>query len=241
MLRNLNVTSGGRRILGVPDVGILAATIASETASGSNGPGLLYDESINPANAGKQLRLAITAPPSAGMLFAYENGAFDFDGAPNGTYSVGYSWYADDVLGGSDTATIVVGASDGAAAGSTLTGTSSLSAGGAQGSSPGSAPGVTLTGSGSLAAGSASGGSGSVDGAAPGATLAGVASLSAGSASGNQSASAPGANLSGCGSLSPGGAAAVAYVRAPAGGGPKVRRASGTRPADLGGTYPTTN
>lgn len=177
MLRNLNVTAGGRRILGVPTVGILAATIASETASGDQGPGLLYDEASNPANVGKQLRLDITSLPGSGTLFVRENGAFDFDGAANGTYTIGYDWYADNVLGGSDTASIVVGAAPGA----TLTGNSSLAAGSASGSSPGTATGATLSGASGLMPGGAQGTSA---GNAPGATLTGSSGLSAGSASG---------------------------------------------------------
>ena len=157
ILRNLNVTTGGRRILGVPDVGILAATIASETSTGTNGPGLLYDESINPANAGKYLRIRITTPPSAGSLFVYENGAIDFSGAADGSYTVGYDWYADDVLGGSDSASILVGVVNGAAAGATLTGTSSISAGSASGNVSSAASGVTLTGTSSISAGTATG------------------------------------------------------------------------------------
>ena len=109
MLRNLNQSSGGRRILGVPQVGIDAATIASQTATGDNGPGLLYDDAINPANVGKQLRLVVTSPPSAGVFFAYENGSFDFSGAPDGSYSIGYNVLADKALIGSDTATVLFG------------------------------------------------------------------------------------------------------------------------------------
>jgi len=241
MLRNLNVTTGGRRILGVSDVGILAATIASETASGTNGAGLLYDESVNPANSGKQLRIAITSAPGSGTLFVYENGAFDFDGAANGTYSIGYNWYADDVLGGSDTATVIVGAADGSAAGATLTGTSSLTAGAASGTSVGTANGVTLTGSSTISAGSATGGSGIVHGTATGSMLTGTSGIASGQASGNVNATASGATLTGSSAIDPGTAAAVAYTRAPPGPGPKIRTAPGTRPADLGSPYPTTN
>lgn len=182
ILRNLDVTTGGRRILGVPDVGILAATIASETSTGTNGPGLLYDESINPANAGKYLRIRITTPPSAGSLFVYENGAFDFSGAADGSYTIGYDWYADDVLGGSDSASILVGVVNGAAAGSTLTGTSTLTPGTAQGTSTGDASGTTLTGSSTISAGAATGTSA---GTASGATLTGTSSLTAGAAIGS--------------------------------------------------------
>lgn len=198
MLRNLNVTTSGRRILGVPDIGILAATIASETSTGDYGPGLLYDEAINPANAGKQLRIRITTLPSAGNIFVYENGAFDFWDAPAGTYYVGYDRYADDVLGGSDTATVVVGAADGAASGTTLTGASSISAGGASGTAAGAAAGVTLTGTSTVVVGGASG---TAAGAAAGVTLTGSSTLAVGSASGTANGSATGVVLDGVSAL----------------------------------------
>lgn len=66
------------------------------------------------------------------------------------------------------------------AAGATLTGTASISAGSAAASS--AAPGATLTGTASLTAGSAEGNGAAVDATAPGATLTGTASLTAGSA-----------------------------------------------------------
>ena len=159
MLRNLNQSSGGRRILGVPHVGILAATIASQTATGDNGAGLLYDEAINPAHAGKQLRLVVTSPPSAGAFFAYENGSFDFSGAPDGSYSVGYKVLADNEFFGSDTATFTIGGGSAPAPGVTLTGTSSISAGGATGGAAGdaTAPGANLSGSSTISAGAATG------------------------------------------------------------------------------------
>ena len=210
MLRNLNQSSGGRRILGVPQVGILAATIASQTATGDNGPGLLYDESINPVNAGKQLRLVVTSPPSAGVFFAYENGSFDFSGAPDGSYSIGYDVLADDVLFGSDAATFAVGAVSATAAGVTLTGTSSISAGTATGGATGDAD-------------------------APGANLSGSSTISAGSATGNQDATAPGATLTGSSSLSAGTASNGTYARAPSGSGPIVIRPTTVRPSNTAG------
>lgn len=159
MLRNLNQASSGRRILGVPQVGILAATIASQTATGDNGAGLLYDESVNPVNSGKQLRLVVTSSPAAGVFFAYENGSFDFYGAPDGSYSIGYNVLADKVLISSDTATVTVGAAGATAPGVTLTGASSISAGTAAGGGTGAstAPGASLTGSSTISAGAAGG------------------------------------------------------------------------------------
>jgi hypothetical protein len=210
MLRNLNQSSGGRRILGVPQVGILAATIASQTATGDHGPGLLYDESINPVNAGKQLRLVVTSPPSAGVFFSYENGSFDFSGAPDGSYSIGYNVLADNALIGSDTATVVVGAVSATAPGATLTGAPrSISAGGATGGASG-------------------------DATAPGAALSGVSTISAGAATGNQDATAPGATLTGSSSIAAGAASNGSYTRAPSGSGPSLIYPKTKRGASLG-------
>jgi hypothetical protein len=93
-------------------------------------------------------------------------------------------------------------AAPGTAAGATLTGTATLSAGGATGGTSGDASGATLTGTASLAPGA---GAGSSSGAAAGATLTGTASLSPGSAT---AGGAPGAELTGTAILASGAAGA---------------------------------
>lgn len=123
MLRQLAQSSGGKRICGVPTVGILASTIAAETATGDYGPGLLYDESIAPANAGKQLRCRPTSLPTGGTIFIYENGAVDFLGFPDGLYTLDYDVDADNAYVSSDTATFAVGTTNATALGGTGTGT----------------------------------------------------------------------------------------------------------------------
>ena len=155
MLRNLNKSSGGRRILGTPNVGLLASQIISETATGDNGAGLLYDEAL--ANTNKQLRLNITSTPSSGSLFVYENGSFELTGAADGSYAISYQYFVDNVLGGSDTATVTVGAANASASAGTGTSTGSGTGGAATGQVAGSGAadgGVgtsTGTGSGGLA------------------------------------------------------------------------------------------
>lgn len=161
MLRNLNKSSGGRRILGVPHVGIIASQIISETATGDNGAGLLYDEAL--VNSGKQLRLYVTSAPSSGTLFAHENGSFELDGAADGSYTIGYQYFVDNVLGGSDTATVTVGAANASAAdggvgtsagsgsGGLATAGNSASAPGGVGASFGIGSGGRARGSGGLA------------------------------------------------------------------------------------------
>lgn len=179
MLRNLNKSSAGRRILGSPFVGLIASQIISETATGDSGPGLLYDEAL--ANTGKQLRLHITSSPSSGVLFVYENGALDLTGAADGSYSIGYQYYLDNVLAGSDTATVTVGPVNASAGGGTGTSTGSGTGGAATGTTSATASGGTGTGTGSGSGGAATGAAGGSASAAGG-TGTGIGSGSGGSA-----------------------------------------------------------
>lgn len=181
MLRNLNRSSAGRRILGTPNVGLLAAQIVSETATGDSGPGLLYDEAL--ANAGKQLRLHVTSAPASGSLFADENGSFALTGAADGSYTIGYQYYVDNVLAGSDSATVNVGLVNAAAGGGTGSGTGSGSGGTATGTTSAVAGGGTGTATGSGSGGIATGAAGG-SAVAPGGTGSGAGSGSGGSASG---------------------------------------------------------
>lgn len=213
MLRNLNKSASGKRILGTPNVGILASQIISETATGDSGAGLLYDEALS--NGGKQLRVRVTSLPGSGSLFVYENGAFELTGAADGSYSIGYDYYVDNVLTGSDTATFSVGVSSATAAGATITGTSSLSAGSAQGQINATANGANLTATSSLLAGSASGSS-VVNATASGATLIASSSIVAGLATGGAAgdAVAQGATITGIASIFGGGATGQRHATA---------------------------
>ena len=122
---------------------------------------LLYDEAL--VNSGKQLRLYVTSAPSSGTLFAHENGSFELDGAADGSYTIGYQYFVDNVLGGSDTATVTVGAANASAAdggvgtsagsgsGGLATAGNSASAPGGVGASFGIGSGGRARGSGGLA------------------------------------------------------------------------------------------
>ncbi len=126
-LRRLNRTTGGRRILGTPYVGLLASQIVAETATGDAGPGLLYDDAL--ANPGTRLRLKITSLPSTGTLFVYENGAFNLDGVTEST-TIGYDVYVDNVYLKSDVATVTFGTTGSISAGGsdTVSGSANLAA-----------------------------------------------------------------------------------------------------------------
>ena len=82
ILRNLNLSSAGRRICGVPQVGLLASSIPT----GFPLPALL----LNDIDAGVPNRLysvEILTRPGAGLLYVYEDSSLSFTGAPDGAYS----------------------------------------------------------------------------------------------------------------------------------------------------------
>lgn len=202
MLRNCNRSIAGRRILGTPNVGILAATIIAETATGDSGPGLLYDEALT--YPGQQLRAKITSyTGTPGKLFVFENGSFLIQGEADGAYSIGYDVLADNVIIKSDTASATVGAIHASAPGASLSGAGTLSAGSAAGQQNATAPGANLQGISTLQPGVAAGGQ-SGDASAPGASLSSSGTLQPGSATGQQNATAPGTSLQGVSSLQAG-------------------------------------
>lgn len=112
MLRSLNQKgTNGDGLLGSPFWGVLA----SEMPTGGSQPGLLDNDVLAGDAADTRYRLRITSQPSAGVLFVQENGAFSFEGAPDGTYSAGQMVEKHDPAtntGSSDTGTIelVIGA-----------------------------------------------------------------------------------------------------------------------------------
>lgn len=203
MLRNCNRSAAGRRVLGTPNVGLIASQIVSETATGDSGPGLLYDEAL--VNTGKQLRVHITSAPASGSLFAEENGSFTLTGAADGSYTIGYQYYVDNVLAGSDTATVNVVPVNAIAGGGTGTGAGSGTGGAASGVVSAVAGGGTGIATGSWSGGVATGAAGG-SAVAPGGSGSSAGSGSGGVASGQVSASAPGGTGTSAGSGSGGNA-----------------------------------
>lgn len=86
MRRNLNQSFTGSRILGTPQVGVLASAIPS---SGDQGASLLYNKISAGDPAGCLYRVWMTSQPASGTLSVDETGAFTFSGAPDGTYTAG--------------------------------------------------------------------------------------------------------------------------------------------------------
>lgn len=90
----------GALLIGETGLGVLAENIPS---TGTSGASYLYNDLSLPADNGKEICGRITSWPSAGTLYAYEDGSFSFTGAPDGAYSFAYQLYVDGVATGSPT------------------------------------------------------------------------------------------------------------------------------------------
>lgn len=82
MLRNLNISSNGRRDSSDGRVGVLA----SEIPTGFPLPAFLLND-IDSGAAGRLYSLEILTLPSAGVLYLDKRGVGSFSGAPDGTYT----------------------------------------------------------------------------------------------------------------------------------------------------------
>lgn len=165
MLRNLiRLSASGKPIYGTPDIGIDASQIIAETATGDQGPGLLYDDAL--ANTGTQLRVKITSwSGTPGTLFVYENSSILVDiSQADGSFVIGYdreAWASDgSVATISDTATVTIGPVNASVAAGEGVGTGSGTGGDAVGVVAGSGidAGGAGTSTGSGSGGIASGG-----------------------------------------------------------------------------------
>ena len=96
----------GAIVVGNRGLGILADNIP---ATGDAGPSFLFNDVALPADSGKEVCGRVTSWPSAGTLLAYEDGSFEFSGAPDGTYSFTYSLLVDGASQGTGTGTLQVG------------------------------------------------------------------------------------------------------------------------------------
>lgn len=260
MLRNLLRRSPSSKLIsGTPNIGLIASQIISETATGDQGPGLLYDEAQ--AHTGQQLRVKVTSwSGTVGALAVYENGSVLIEGQADGTYTIGYDWEAWAANGtlttGSDTASVQIGPQGATAPGATVTGVGTVSTGAASGEVNASASGASVIGTGAVSGGSATGeqnatasgatvtGTASVstggasggvagDATASGATVTGYGSVSGGVASGVQNSIASGAIVYGYGIVIAGSASNDTYQNAPDGSGPAIVRAKSYRPANV--------
>jgi hypothetical protein len=91
-------------------LGVLGSVIRATTATGTHGPGYLYNDWDDGSDDTKQFQGLITTFPSAGTLVPEESGAFSFTDAPDGVYTFSCQLYVDGVDEGTVTATITIGA-----------------------------------------------------------------------------------------------------------------------------------
>ena len=135
--------------------GVLAETIAAETATGDHGPGILYDEAINPANAGKYLRAVLTGEIPGSVDIAPNGAILGFD-LPIGVRVITYDVYVNNVFASSSSFTVTVTSGEAVATGGTGTSAGSGSGGEAIGQVSADAEGGTGTGTGAGTGGDAS-------------------------------------------------------------------------------------
>lgn len=99
----------GAVVCGNRGLGYTGQYIRLNTASGSNGPGVIYPSLNGTSDDAKEFMFRITTPPSAGVLFVGEPGEFTFSGAPDGSYTLIGDLYEDGVNLGAITFNFNVG------------------------------------------------------------------------------------------------------------------------------------
>lgn len=85
----------GKTLFGSNGLGVFAWRVP---AVGLHGPSFIWSSLSMPADTFSEVRGQITQWPSAGMLFAWEDGSFSFKGAPEGAYSFSANIYANGAL-----------------------------------------------------------------------------------------------------------------------------------------------
>jgi hypothetical protein len=103
---------------GGPGLGVLGSVIRATTASGTHGPGYLYNDWDGSGDDAKAFQGLVITPPSAGVFVAWEDGSFALTGAPDGSYSFTYRLYLDGADQGTATASITLGVANATASGS---------------------------------------------------------------------------------------------------------------------------
>lgn len=99
----------GAVLCGNRGLGVTGATIASETATGDSGPGLIFPSLDGAGDDAKEYCIRIKTAPSSGTLFVYENGQFTLTSAADGYYTIVADLYEDGVVLGEITFPITIG------------------------------------------------------------------------------------------------------------------------------------
>jgi len=87
----------GAHLYGNAGLGVIGSLIP---ATGDNGAGYAYNDLSLPADSSKEICGRITAWPSNGTLFAYEDTSFEYSALSDGTDSFQYQLYVDGVATG---------------------------------------------------------------------------------------------------------------------------------------------
>lgn len=103
----------GAVVVGDRGLGVTGAVIRATTATGTHGPGILYDDWDSAADDTKEFRALVVTPPASGTLYVWEDGSFTLTGAADGTYTLTYRLYVDGVDLGTAVETITIGAGGG--------------------------------------------------------------------------------------------------------------------------------
>lgn len=190
----------GAVVLGNRGLGVLGSAVPS---SGDDGAGYLYNDLSLPADAGKEVRGLITAPPSGlTSFFAYEDSSFTASG-PDGAYPFTYRLFVDGADLGTATVTINIGAVS-----STVTAAPGAATVSAAGASVAAAVVGAAAGAATVSAVGSSGAVGTASAvAAQGAAV--VSAVGAGVAAATATAAAGAAAVSAVGGSTVGGQAAV--------------------------------
>jgi len=88
-------------------LGVLGSAVPS---TGEHGPSFLYNDLSLPADNDVEIRGLIVTPPSSGTFYAWEDGSFSLEGAPDGEYTFTYRLFVDGADLGTTIATITIGA-----------------------------------------------------------------------------------------------------------------------------------
>jgi hypothetical protein len=100
----------GKAVYGTTELGILGSVVRANTAVGTNGAGILYNDWDNSSDDSRLFRALVISGAPSGAFF-YEDGSFYIpSGTPNGAYSIAYDLYINGALQGSTTAQVNIGA-----------------------------------------------------------------------------------------------------------------------------------
>lgn len=97
-------------LVGDRGFGVLGSIIRATTGSGTDGPGVLYNDWQDAGDDTREFRAEVITPPSSGTFYMWEDGTFTLIGAPDGIYTFTYRLWVDGVDLGIAIATINVGA-----------------------------------------------------------------------------------------------------------------------------------